>query len=125
MTTSCPTPFPATTPRAGVFTPFVIISDSDNEITTLPVRPAPPSPDRTPALYGYPLDSGDDSSDKDLSETAKSLHTQTASKLVVHPPPTRSVPTSPVLASQPGNEILMPLCYKAAINRWRVAPSFT
>ncbi|GKF39408.1 hypothetical protein Tco_0119469, partial [Tanacetum coccineum] len=64
--------------------PFVIISDSDDEITTLPVRPAPPSSDRTPALYGYPLDSGDNLSDEDLSETTKSLHTQTAS--VAHPP---------------------------------------
>nr|GEV76620.1 hypothetical protein [Tanacetum cinerariifolium] len=58
------TPFPATTPRVGVFTPFVIISDSDDEITTLPIRPAQPSPDCTPALYGYPLDSGDDSLDE-------------------------------------------------------------
>ncbi|GJR00900.1 hypothetical protein Tco_0523884 [Tanacetum coccineum] len=88
MTTPRPTPFPATTPRAGVFAPFVIISDSNDEITTLPVRPAPQSADHTPALYGYPLDSGDDSSDEDLSETAESLHTQTASTLVVHPPPT-------------------------------------
>ncbi|GKG17260.1 hypothetical protein Tco_0362217, partial [Tanacetum coccineum] len=45
---------------------FVIISDSDDEITTLPIRPAPSSPDRTPALCGYPLDSGDDSSNEDL-----------------------------------------------------------
>ncbi|GJR86203.1 hypothetical protein Tco_0210214 [Tanacetum coccineum] len=57
MITPRPTPFPATTPRTRVFTPFVIISDSDDEITTLPVRPAPPSPDHTPALYVYPLDS--------------------------------------------------------------------
>ncbi|GJU33544.1 hypothetical protein Tco_1181898 [Tanacetum coccineum] len=71
------------------------------KITTLPVRPAPPSPDRIPALYGYPLDSGDDSSDEDLSETAKSLHTQTASILVVHPPPTQSLPTSPAFAQIP------------------------
>ncbi|GKF48413.1 hypothetical protein Tco_0141664, partial [Tanacetum coccineum] len=63
----------ATTPRARVFTPFVIISDLDNEITTLPMRPVPPSPDRTPALYVYPLNSSDDSSDADLSDTAKSL----------------------------------------------------
>ncbi|GKC49924.1 hypothetical protein Tco_1072669, partial [Tanacetum coccineum] len=61
------------------YTPFVIISDSNDEITTLPVRPSPPSPDCTPALYGYPLDSSDDSSNENLSETAKSLHTQTAS----------------------------------------------
>ncbi|GJW27007.1 hypothetical protein Tco_0040818 [Tanacetum coccineum] len=57
MTTPRPTPFSTTTPRVGVFTPFVIISDSDDEITTLPMRPAPPSPDHTPALYVYPLDS--------------------------------------------------------------------
>ncbi|GKC24504.1 hypothetical protein Tco_1026654 [Tanacetum coccineum] len=74
---------------------FVIIFDSNDEITTLPVRPAPPSPDCTSALYGYPLDSGDDSSYENLSETAKLLHIQTASTLVVHPPPTRPLPTSP------------------------------
>ncbi|GKB70761.1 hypothetical protein Tco_0932173, partial [Tanacetum coccineum] len=101
MTTPRPAPFPATTPSAGVFNPFVIISNSDDKITTLPVRPAPPSPDRIPALYGYPLDSGDDSSDEDLSETAKSLHTQTASILAVHPPPTQSLPTSPAFALLP------------------------
>ncbi|GJZ45565.1 hypothetical protein Tco_0593161 [Tanacetum coccineum] len=88
MTTPRLTPFPATTPRVRVFAPFDIISDSNNEITTLLVRPAPPSRDRTPALYGYPLDSGDDSSDEVLSETVKSLHTLTALTLVVHPPPT-------------------------------------
>ncbi|GKC74267.1 hypothetical protein Tco_1120150 [Tanacetum coccineum] len=114
MTTPRPTHFPATTPRAGVFTPFVIISDSDDEITTLPVRPAPPSPDHTPTLYGYPLDSGDES--EDLSETVESLHTQTASTSVVHPSPTRSLPTSLVFASQPGKEIPMPLGYIAAMN---------
>ncbi|GJV69764.1 hypothetical protein Tco_1485273 [Tanacetum coccineum] len=75
MTTPRPTPFPATTPRTRVFTLFLIISDSHIEITTLPVRLAPPSPDHTPALYGYPLDSSDDSSDEDMSETSESLHT--------------------------------------------------
>ncbi|GKC91462.1 hypothetical protein Tco_1152111 [Tanacetum coccineum] len=35
------------------------------------MRPVPPSPDRTPALYVYPLNSGDDSSDEVLSDTAK------------------------------------------------------
>ncbi|GJW20035.1 hypothetical protein Tco_0027471 [Tanacetum coccineum] len=68
MTTPRLTPFPATTPRARVFALFVIISDSDDEITTLPVRPAPPLPDHIPALHGYPLDSGDDLSDEDLNE---------------------------------------------------------
>ncbi|GJZ25295.1 putative ribonuclease H-like domain-containing protein [Tanacetum coccineum] len=90
MTTPRPTPFPATTPRARVFAPFVIISNSDDEITTLPARPAPPSPDCTPALYGYPLDYDDDSSDKDLRK-----------------------------------EISMPLGYRAAMGRWRAAPSST
>ncbi|GKA04509.1 hypothetical protein Tco_0683629 [Tanacetum coccineum] len=125
MTTPRPTPFSATTPRARVFTPFVIISDSDDEITTLPIRPTPPSPDRTPALYGYPLDSSDDSSDEELSDTAESLHTQSASTLVVHPSPTRSLSTSLVLASQLGKEILMPLGYRAGMNRCGVAPSST
>ncbi|GKA20575.1 hypothetical protein Tco_0700564 [Tanacetum coccineum] len=88
MTTLCPTPFPATTPRAEVFVSFVIISDSDDEITTLLVRPASPLSDRIPALHSYPLDSGDDSSNEDLIETAESLHTQIATTLVVHSPPT-------------------------------------
>nr|GEW45830.1 hypothetical protein [Tanacetum cinerariifolium] len=76
MTTPHPTPLYATTPRARVFTPFVIIFDSDNEITSLPIRPTPPSPYHIPALYGYPLDFGDNSSDEDLSNTIESLHTQ-------------------------------------------------
>ncbi|GKB52254.1 hypothetical protein Tco_0903007 [Tanacetum coccineum] len=103
MTTPRPTPFSTTAPSAEVVTPFVIISDSDDEITTLPIRPAPPSPDRKPVLYGYPLDFGQDSSDEDLSKTAKSLHTQTALTLVVHPPPTRSLPSSPTLAKLPSS----------------------
>ncbi|GKD36200.1 hypothetical protein Tco_1251709 [Tanacetum coccineum] len=117
MTTPRPTPFPATTPRAGVFAAFVIISNSDDEITTLPVRPAPPSPNCTSTLYGYPLDSGDDSSDEDLSETAELLLTQTASTSVVHPPPTRPLPTSPAFSRQPGKEISMPLDYRASMNQ--------
>ncbi|GKE54189.1 hypothetical protein Tco_1489345, partial [Tanacetum coccineum] len=119
MTTPRPTPFSATTPRTGVLVLFVIISDSGDEITNLPVRPAPPSPDHTPALYSYPLDSGDDSSDEDLSETSKSLHTQTASISVVYPPSTRPLPTSPAFAYRPRKEISMPLGYRAAMDRWR------
>nr|GEX66044.1 hypothetical protein [Tanacetum cinerariifolium] len=95
MTTPHPIHFPVTTPRAGVLVSFVIVSDSDDEITTLPVRPAPPSSDRTPALYGYLLESDDDLSYKDLSEPVESLHTQIISTSVVHPPPTRPLPTSP------------------------------
>ncbi|GJZ15729.1 hypothetical protein Tco_0551406 [Tanacetum coccineum] len=104
MTTPLPTPFPTTITRAGVFALFVIISDSDNEITTLPIRPLPPSPDHIPDLYGYPLDSGDDSSDEDLSETDESLHTQTASTLI---------------------DISMPLGYKSAMDGWRAASPST
>ncbi|GKC02944.1 hypothetical protein Tco_0994554 [Tanacetum coccineum] len=92
MTTPRPIPFPASTPRVKVLVMFIIISDSDDEITTLPVRPAPPPSDHIPALSGYPLDSGDDSLDEDLSESAKSLHTQTVLTSVVHPPSTRPLP---------------------------------
>ncbi|GJU31547.1 hypothetical protein Tco_1175136 [Tanacetum coccineum] len=95
MTTPRPTHFPATTPH------------------------------RTPALYGYPLDSGDDSSDEDLSETVESLHTQTASTSVVHPPSTRPLPTSHAFAHRPRKEISMPLGYTAAMDRWRVASPST
>nr|GEX93707.1 hypothetical protein [Tanacetum cinerariifolium] len=64
-------PFPATTPYAEVFTLFVIVSNSDDEITTLLVRPIPTSSDHSPTLYGFPLDSGEHLLDEDLSETAE------------------------------------------------------
>ncbi|GJT14858.1 hypothetical protein Tco_0873564 [Tanacetum coccineum] len=105
MTTPRPTPFPATTPRARVLILFIIISDSNDEITTLAVRPAPPSSDRTPALSAYPLDSCEDLSDKDWSETIESLHTQTAPTSVVDLPLTRPLSTSPAFAHRPGKEI--------------------
>nr|GEX79097.1 hypothetical protein [Tanacetum cinerariifolium] len=76
------------------------------------MRPVPPSPDRTPALYVYPLNFGNDSSDEDLSDTTKLLHTQSASTSVVHTSPTQSLPTSLVLVNQPKNGIPMPLGYK-------------
>ncbi|GJX89762.1 hypothetical protein Tco_0343088 [Tanacetum coccineum] len=76
------------------------------------MRPVPPSPDHIPALYVYPLNSGDDSLDEDLSDTAKSLRTQSASTSVVHPSPTQSLPASLVLANQPEKEIPMPLGYR-------------
>ncbi|GJW82075.1 hypothetical protein Tco_0146050 [Tanacetum coccineum] len=86
MTTPRPTPFPATTPRAGVLKSFIILSNSDDAITTLPIRLAPPSPDY------------DDSPSKDSMETTESLHTQIASTLVVPPPsllPSSSSPPPP------------------------------
>nr|GEU71104.1 hypothetical protein [Tanacetum cinerariifolium] len=121
MTTPRPVPFLATTPRARVLISFVIISDSDDEITTLPIRPLPSSSDCIPTLSGYPLDGGDDSSNMDLSETVELLLAQTASTLVVHPPITQSLPTSPAFARRPGKEIPMPLGYRAAMDRWRAA----
>nr|GEY33598.1 hypothetical protein [Tanacetum cinerariifolium] len=99
MTTPSSTFSSATTPCVGVFTPFVTISNSVNDITTLPIRPVQPLPDRTPALYVYLLNSGDDSSCEDLSDTAKLLHTQSASTSVVHTSPTQSLPTSLVLVN--------------------------
>ncbi|GJV45510.1 hypothetical protein Tco_1430046 [Tanacetum coccineum] len=81
-------------PHAGVLILFIILSDSNDEVTTLPVRPAPPSPDYVLASPNYSLDSDldsdpleDDSPDGDLNETAESLHTQTVLTSVVHPPP--------------------------------------
>nr|GEY59010.1 hypothetical protein [Tanacetum cinerariifolium] len=105
MTTPRLIPFPATTPHNKVFAPFVIISNFDDEITTLPVRLAPPSLDRTPVWYGYPLSFSDDSSDEDLSKTTESLHTQAALTSVVHSPPTRPLPTRPAFARRSGKEI--------------------
>nr|GEV97725.1 integrase, catalytic region, zinc finger, CCHC-type, peptidase aspartic, catalytic [Tanacetum cinerariifolium] len=63
----------------------------------------------TPALYGYPLNFGDDSLDEDLSKTTESLHTQTASTSVVYPPSARPLPTSPAFSRRHGKEISMPL----------------
>nr|GEX68302.1 uncharacterized protein [Tanacetum cinerariifolium] len=76
------------------------------------MRLVPQSPDDTPALYIYPLNFGDDSSDEDLSDTAKSLHTQSASTSVVHTSPTQSLPTCLVLANQPKKEIPMAVGYR-------------
>nr|GEU81566.1 hypothetical protein [Tanacetum cinerariifolium] len=125
MTTPSVTPFPATTPRAGVFAPFVIVSDFDDEITTLHVRPAPPSPDHTPTWSGYPLNSNDDSSNEDLSEIAKSLHTQTDPTSVFHPPPTQPLHTSLAFSRRSGKEISMPLGHRAAMDRWIAKGSIT
>nr|GEZ70469.1 hypothetical protein [Tanacetum cinerariifolium] len=62
--------------------------------------------------------------DKDGNYDESSRY-QSTSTSVVHSPPTQFLPTSFVLASQPGKEILMPLGYRAVMNRWRAAPSFT
>ncbi|GJX24399.1 hypothetical protein Tco_0228844 [Tanacetum coccineum] len=79
------TPRPSVTPHTRVLIPFIILSNADDEVTTLPVRPAPLSPDYVPASPDYSPDSDsdskpikDDSLDKDLTETSESPHTQTA-----------------------------------------------
>nr|GEU92551.1 reverse transcriptase domain-containing protein [Tanacetum cinerariifolium] len=97
------TPFLATTPRAGVIILFVIISYFDDEITTLPVRPTPPSLDCILALSGYLLDYGDESLDEDLSDIVESLHTHTASTSVDHPPSTQPLPTIHAFAQIPSS----------------------
>nr|GEY99875.1 hypothetical protein [Tanacetum cinerariifolium] len=83
-----------------------MFTDSDDKVTTLPVRPAPPSPDYVPASPDYPPDSnldsdpsGDDLPGEDLTDTAESLPTQTTLTSIVHPPtvllPPPAVPLPP------------------------------
>nr|GEV63169.1 hypothetical protein [Tanacetum cinerariifolium] len=109
------TPFPATTPRAKVVS-FIIISDYEDEITTLPVRPVPPSPDYVPTLPNsdlYPDLSEDASPSKDSMKITESLHTQISSTSVVHPPPllfpsSSSLPSSLMSSSSSLPSSLMP-----------------
>ncbi|GJX38206.1 hypothetical protein Tco_0251509 [Tanacetum coccineum] len=80
--------------RARIYIPFIIMSDYEDEDTTLPIRSAPLSPDYVLASPDYSLnfDSDskpvrDDSPNEDRTEAAESLHTQTALTPVVQPPP--------------------------------------
>ncbi|GJX25465.1 hypothetical protein Tco_0231761 [Tanacetum coccineum] len=82
---------------------FIILSDLDDEVTTFPVRPAPPSPDYVLTLLDYSLDSDldsdpleDDSPGEDLTETVESLHTHTTLTSVVYPLPSL-LPSSSLL----------------------------
>ncbi|GJU66369.1 hypothetical protein Tco_1252628 [Tanacetum coccineum] len=110
------TPRPSVTPRVGVLVLFIILSDSNDEITTLPVRPAPPSPDYVLASPDYSPDSDldfdsseDDSPGEDLIKTAESLLTQTTLTLVVHPPPSLlPSSSSPPLSLFPSSSSLPP-----------------
>ncbi|GKB71841.1 hypothetical protein Tco_0933253 [Tanacetum coccineum] len=95
MTTPRHIPRPPTTPHAGVLIPFVIISNSDDEVTALPVRPAPTSLDYVLGSPDYTPDSDldidffeDESLDEDPTKTAELILTQTASTSVVHSSPT-------------------------------------
>ncbi|GJV05092.1 hypothetical protein Tco_1338661 [Tanacetum coccineum] len=104
MTTSRPTPFPATTPRIGVLILFVIISDSDVEITTLPIRHAPSSSDRISTLSDYLRDSGDDSSNEDLTAPPSTCHPKLPSKI----PSLSSPPLSLFPSSSSPSPLLLP-----------------
>ncbi|GJS13079.1 hypothetical protein Tco_0407551 [Tanacetum coccineum] len=72
------TPHTSVTSRTRIFIPLIILSDSKDEDTTLPVVYAPLSPDYVPALPDYSPDSDldskpveDDSPDVDLTETGE------------------------------------------------------
>nr|GEU78713.1 hypothetical protein [Tanacetum cinerariifolium] len=77
------------------------------------------------ALYSYPLDSGDNSSDEDQSETVESLHTQTASKSVLHPSPTRPLPTSPAFVQIPSSSSLPTLLSSSSLPPPLLLPSLS
>ncbi|GJU66536.1 hypothetical protein Tco_1252795 [Tanacetum coccineum] len=100
------TPRTSVTSHTGHFIQLIILSDSKDEDTTLPVVYAPSSLDRVPALSSYSPDSDldsepteDDLSDEDLSETTESPQTQTALIPFVQSPFFRQSPstTSPSL----------------------------
>ncbi|GKC48324.1 hypothetical protein Tco_1066046 [Tanacetum coccineum] len=91
---------PYVTPHVGVLIPFIILSDSDDDVTTLPVRHAPPLPnyvlDSPDYMSDLDLDSDsseDDSPGNELTETVELLSTQTASTSIVHLP-TSLLPSS-------------------------------
>ncbi|GKC60703.1 hypothetical protein Tco_1088301 [Tanacetum coccineum] len=90
--------------RARIYIPFIILSDNEDEDTTLPVRSASLSPDYVLALPDYSLnfDSnfepvGDDSPNVDRTEAAESLHTQTDLTPIPLPSSTASPPSPPPL----------------------------
>ncbi|GKC26791.1 hypothetical protein Tco_1034085 [Tanacetum coccineum] len=73
------TPCTYVTSRTILFIPLIILSDSEDEDTTLPVVSVPSSPDHVLTSYGYSPDSDsdsepteNDSSDEDLMETDES-----------------------------------------------------
>ncbi|GJV00711.1 hypothetical protein Tco_1329981 [Tanacetum coccineum] len=78
-------PHSSITLRAGVLIPFIILSYSDEEVTTLSVRPTLLSPDYVPTSPDYSLDfdlnsepTEDDSPNKDSTKTVESLPTHTS-----------------------------------------------
>ncbi|GKE18319.1 hypothetical protein Tco_1425896 [Tanacetum coccineum] len=103
-----PTPRTFVTSRTGLFIPLIILSDFKDDDTTLPVVSTPSSPDRVPASSSYSPDSDsdfeptkDDSSDKNLSETAKSPKTQSALTPFVQSPFIRQSPSAASPSSPP------------------------
>ncbi|GJR13231.1 hypothetical protein Tco_1252467 [Tanacetum coccineum] len=115
------TPRTSVTSRTRLFIPFIILSDSDDEDTTLPVVSAPLSPDYVSASPDYSPDSEldsepaeDDLLDEDLTETAESLQTQTAFTSFVQPPFIRLSPLTASPSSPP--PLLLPSSF---LNRSR------
>ncbi|GJZ29547.1 hypothetical protein Tco_0574194 [Tanacetum coccineum] len=109
------TPLTPVMSRTRIFIPFIILSDSEDEDTTLPVVSAPLSPDYVSASHDYLPDSNsyskpveDDSPNEDLTKTDESLQTQTTLTPVIQPPPTRPLPTILAIVLRPRQEILLP-----------------
>ncbi|GKC84388.1 hypothetical protein Tco_1140105 [Tanacetum coccineum] len=93
------TPYPSMTPHAGVLISFIILSDFDDDVTTLPVRPTPSSSDYVPASPDYSPDS--DLNSNSLEDDCSST-TITFAKLSLPPPsllPSSSSPPPSLLPS--------------------------
>nr|GEZ82243.1 hypothetical protein [Tanacetum cinerariifolium] len=109
------TPRAPVTSRIGTLIPFIILSNSKDEDTTLCVGSAPLSPDYVLASPDYSSDfdsnsklAEDDSLDEDMIATAKSLPGQTALSPIVRPLPTRPLPTIYANILRLGQEIPLP-----------------
>ncbi|GJX11331.1 hypothetical protein Tco_0201190 [Tanacetum coccineum] len=94
-----------TTPRTPVmsliriFIPFIILSNSEDEVTTLLVRSAPLSPDYVSASPDYSPYSNSDSEPIENYSPDEHL-TETALTPFVQLPPTRPLPTSSAIRSR-------------------------
>ncbi|GJS80658.1 hypothetical protein Tco_0730539 [Tanacetum coccineum] len=96
--------------RTGIFIPFIILSNYEDEDTTLPVVYALLSSDYVPASPDYSLNSDSDSEpteydspDEDLTENAESLQTQTALTPEIPLPPSATSPYLPTLSLLPSS----------------------
>ncbi|GKD04315.1 hypothetical protein Tco_1179289 [Tanacetum coccineum] len=106
------TPRISVTSRTGYFISLIILSDSEDVDTTLPIVSAPSSLNRIPASSGYSSDSHsdseptkDDSSDEDMMETTESPPDSDCFDIIcsatIHPLP--SPPLPPLTSSLPSD----------------------